>query len=274
MRGPAAVAVTAAGAFAEGLADVAAAARRHWLWRSLAYYDLRRRYARTFIGPLWSALSLALVVGALTFLFWRPLGGALHSYPVSVAAGLAVWQFFLATLGEAPIAFAAWAETIRTTPLPLSVFVLRLVWRNLMLLAIQAPVVVLVLLVSQVRPSAAVWTLVPALMLLGVAATGASLLLATIGARFRDAQPIVTNLLQLLFFLTPIFWVPEALPPERAWLIRLNPLTAFVDILRKPLLGGAADLRSWAVALGVSLVIVALGVFVFGRCRPRLAYWV
>lgn len=265
--------MTPPGSFQEGIADLWAGLRRHWLWRALGRQELRRRYARTLLGPMWSTLSLAVAAGALTVLFARPLGGALPSYPVFVAAGLAIWQFVLATLGEAPAAFVAAADTIRAAPLPLSVFVLRLVWRNLLVLAAQVPVVAAAILLCGVLPARQALLLPLALLLTGGAGIGAALLLATAGARFRDAQPIVASALQLLFFVTPIFWSPAMLPPERAWLVNLNPLAAFVEIVRAPLLGTAATGRAWAVAAAVAVLLLASGILVFGRCRARLAYW-
>lgn len=259
---------------ADGLDDLAGAARRHWLWRSMARQELRRRHARTLLGPLWSTLSLALIVAALTFLFAEPLGAALPAYAVHVAVGVAIWQFVLATLGEAPSAFVAAGDTIRAAPMPLSVFAMRLVWRNLLVLAAQTPVVIAAMLLCGVRPGPLWWTLPAALLLLAFASASAALLLATIGARFRDVQPIVGNLLQLLFFLTPIFWVPEAIPGDRAWLVHLNPLTAFVDVVRAPLVGGTAAVASWLIAGLLSVLLAGAAALLFGRCRASIPYWV
>jgi len=259
---------------ASGFEDIAGAARRHWLWRAMARQDLRRRHARTLLGPLWSSVSLALVVAALSFLFWQPLGTALPAYPVYVAVGVAIWQFLLATLGEAPAAFVAAADTIRAARLPLSAFVLRLVWRNLLVLAAQAPVVVAAMIICGIRPGPGWWTLPAAILLLALASGGAALLLATIGARFRDVPPIVSNLLQLLFFLTPILWVPQVLPAHRAWLVQLNPLAAFVDIVRAPLVGASAASASWAIASLLAVLLAGAGALLFGRCRASVPYWV
>lgn len=257
----------------DGWIDIAAALGRHWLWRALARQDLRRRFHRTLIGPIWNALSLALAAGALSFVFASPLGGASPAYPVFVAIGLALWQFVLATLGEAPAAFVAAADSIRATPLPSSLFVLRLVWRNLAVLAVQAPVIIAAILLCGVRLTPSIFLLPAALLLWGIAAAGATLLLATIGARFRDTQPVVNSGLQLLFFLSPIFWSPSMLPAGRAWLVHLNPLTAFVEIVRAPLLGTSATALSWSIAAALSALLTVGGVLVFGHWRARIAYW-
>jgi ABC-type polysaccharide/polyol phosphate export permease len=238
----------------------------------LARYEVRRRHTRSLIGIAWLPLNLLLMVGVLTFVFVVPLGGDWHAYPAYLAIGLTMWQFVQATLSEAPHAFVSAADTIRAAPLPLSIFPLRLVWRNVLTLAWQAPIVVLALLLLGVRPL--LWPLPLGLLLFLVAAASSALLLAIVGARFRDVQPIVSNALQMLFFLTPILWLPGAMGAGRFWLVAANPIFAFVDIVRAPLLGGHAAATSWQVAGGCTVVLCGLAFAALAAFRTRIPYWI
>jgi ABC-type polysaccharide/polyol phosphate export permease len=94
-----------------------------------------------------------------------------------------------------------------------------------------------------------------------------------ISARYRDVPPIVTNFVQVLFFVTPVFWPPEALG---IWMqaLPLNPLFAAVDVVRAPLLGSTPLAYSWTVLLIIT-VIGCIGTFLlFVKFRPRIAYWI
>ena len=158
--------------------------------------------------------------------------------------------------------------------MPVSVHVLRLLWRNLIGLAHNLLVVAVVLILFQVRPAAIVWTIVPALLLLAATLFWTSLAIGIVGARFRDVTQIVTSLTQLLFFLTPIFWPPEAIGPERAWLVAANPVFALIDIIRAPLLGAGPAAASWPVALATAVAAPVVGMAVLARYRSRIIYWV
>jgi lipopolysaccharide transport system permease protein len=82
-----------------------------------------------------------------------------------------------------------------------------------------------VLLVAGVAPTAGAWTIVPAILLIMLTAFFAALLLGLLGARFRDVPQIVSNSMQLLFFLTPIFWLPATIGPARGWFVSGNPFS-------------------------------------------------
>ena len=94
-----------------------------------------------------------------------------------------------------------------------------------------------------------------------------------ISARYRDVPPIVMSFVQVIFFVTPIFWPPEALG---IWMqaLPLNPLFAAVDVVRAPLLGSAPLTYSWPVLLIVT-VIGCVGTFaLFAKFRSRITYWI
>jgi ABC-type polysaccharide/polyol phosphate export permease len=114
---------------------------------------------------------------------------------------------------------------------------------------------------------------VPALVILTINGIWVSILLGMVSARYRDVPPIVMSFVQVIFFVTPIFWPPEAMG---IWMqaLPLNPLFAAVDVVRAPLLGGAPLTYSWAVLLIVTAV-GCLGTFgLFAKFRPRIAYWI
>jgi ABC-type polysaccharide/polyol phosphate export permease len=101
-----------------------------------------------------------------------------------------------------------------------------------------------------------------------------NLVLAMVGTRFRDLQPIITALLQLLFFLTPLIWDRGQIAGKAHSLwIDANPLYHLVDIMRAPLLGGAP-----ATLTMVVVVVMAVGGWfatyrLFARFRRRIPYW-
>lgn len=258
----------------EAFGDLSSGLSRVWLWSALGWSDIRQRYAGSLLGPLWITANIALMTLCLTLVLAAPLGATARAYAAFVTIGLVLWYFIQTSMVEASNVFVVAAETIRQSPMPLSVHVLRLVWRNLLVLAHNAAIVPLVLILAGAAPAGSAWTILPALLLLVVAVAAGALLVGLLGARFRDVPQIVVNAMQLLFFLTPIFWLPQTIGPERGWLLAINPVFAFVDIVRAPLLGAVPAATSWPVALSVAAAGTIAAAAAFATWRRRVAYWI
>jgi lipopolysaccharide transport system permease protein len=114
---------------------------------------------------------------------------------------------------------------------------------------------------------------IPGLVMIILAAIPVAIILGLFCARFRDMQPIIGSVVQLAFFLTPIFWKPEALGTRIAF-AKYNPLFMMVDLLRGPILG---YIPGASVYIGIGLIIVvlyAVAIPMFVRYRQRIAFWV
>jgi ABC-type polysaccharide/polyol phosphate export permease len=115
---------------------------------------------------------------------------------------------------------------------------------------------------------------VPGILLLFINGYWVVTLLALLCARFRDLELIIRNLLQLAFFVTPVFWDFRQVATDRAFIVDYNVLFYFLEIIRAPLLGEVPPLGYYWVVL----VVTALGYFVaylaYRRMRRQLAFFV
>ena len=92
-------------------------------------------------------------------------------------------------------------------------------------------------------------------------------------ARFRDIVQIVSSMLQLLMFLTPVFWFPSSLP-GRSHAILYNPLAQLLDIVRLPLLGDAPAPGTIRFLMLFTVLNIAIAAAVYHVSRRHLVYWV
>lgn len=127
--------------------------------------------------------------------------------------------------------------------------------------------------ICRVSPGAGVVLAVPGLALLAVNALAAALLLGMLCARFRDLGQIVSSIMQLAFFMTPIFWKPASLGHYQVLLL-LDPFYVLMQVVRGPLLGSGASLLIWATALAYTVVFSLLRFAFFVRFHSRIAFWV
>ncbi len=255
------------------LLDLARGARAHHLWYLLAWQDIRRLYRRSVLGPFWLTVSMGALVGVLGTLYGMLFQVDSANYVPFLALGFIVWTLISGVMTDGCKVFINVEGIIKQVGLPLSIHVYRLLWRHLIILAHNAAVFVVVAAVFAVWPGWAGLLALPGLVLLCLNGIWAGLLLGIVSARFRDVPPIVTSLVRICFFVTPIIWTPELLP-ARTLVLDANPFFHLVEVVRAPLLGQMPGLASWIAVL----VMTAAGWLVtfafFRRYRRRIAYWV
>lgn len=255
------------------LSDFARTAVLWRLWVSMGWQDIKQRYRRSMLGPFWLTLSMAIMIGALGFLYGQLFGIELATYLPFLTLGFLIWGFISSVITEGCTSLIAAEGFIRQVRLPFTLHVMRSVWRNLIMLAHNAVVFVAVAIIFQIWPGWSVLLIIPGLVLLIINAIWITLLLGAVCARFRDIPPIAASLVQVAFFLTPIIWMPELLR-ERVVFAEANPFYHFVEILRAPLLGNVPEMLTYQVVIGTTLVGWTLTWLFFRRFRCRLAYWI
>jgi lipopolysaccharide transport system permease protein len=243
------------------------------LWWTLAWYDVVLRYRRSMLGPLWMTISMGLML-----LGMGPLYSSLFRVPLSnffphLTLGIIFWNFFTTTINDGCNVFIAAAPYLKQAEFSGSVFVWRSLSRNLIALAHHMVLFIPVACWAGISLSPRTLLFLPGLVVVLVNLHALSITLGIVCARFRDVAQIVTSTLQLLMFLTPVFWFPESLP-ERAHFILYNPLAQLLDVLRLPLLGGVPASGTWWFLLSFTCLNVAMAAGLYLLKRRQVVYWI
>ena len=261
--------------------DLADGWKQRELWAHLGWQDIRQRYRRSVLGPIWITISMAVTAIALGILYAGLFGNPLEEQLPYILVGFIVWAFVSGCILEGTDVFIANEGLIKHLPAPLSVHVYRLVWRQVLLFAHNLIVYVVMLFVFPQDLDLSVLLAVPAFLLLAVNGGWVTLLSGMAASRFRDITPIIGSLVQLLFFLTPIVWIYEDLLnsaneeiAERARIMEFNPLLHFIEIIRRPLLGEDTMWTNWIVVAAIAVVGWAVALLALRKYRPRVSYWV
>ncbi|CAN5643507.1 ABC transporter permease [soil metagenome] len=257
---------------ARAWADMAGGIAMFAVWGILGWQDIKQRYRRSVLGPFWLTISTAIMVCALGFvysgLFKQPMG----EYLPYIGVGMIVWALISSIANESCAVFTMAEGMIKQIRLPLTVHVCRMVWRNIVIFGHNAIILVVIYAIYGKGLHVDLLTIPVAVLLLALNGVWVGVLLGIFCTRFRDIAQIVANMIQLLFFVTPIMWSPAVLG-ERAWIATYNPAYHYIELIRAPILGHPFPAVSWAV----TLVITALGLLValaaLARYRHRVAYW-
>jgi ABC-type polysaccharide/polyol phosphate export permease len=242
------------------------------VWGLLAWYDIKKRYRGSVLGPFWLTLTTAITIVSIGLLNSQILGVALSTYMPFLSLGMIVWALISTLVNDSAIGFTSVEHVIKQIKMPLSIQVYRIINRNFIVFTHNIPVIILVGVACSVPIGWADLLVIPGLVLLILWVVPLSLLLGSIGARFRDIPQMVSSILQLSFFLSPIMWRPEMLGAN-AKLALLNPFTSFLDVIREPLMGQMPDPICWAICFSCVALTWAIAFPFFVRFRARIAYW-
>lgn len=258
----------------QAVQDILGATRRLALVGTLGWQDVRARYRRSALGAFWLTISMGVVIGSLGMVFGTIFKTPIRDFFPFLSVGIIIWGFISTVITEGCGGFITADAVIKQLPIPLTVHILRLVWRNLIVLAHNIVIFPLVLLAVQKPLTWMVFVAIPGMLLLVLNLVWIAVMLATICARYRDIPQIVASALQVIFYLTPIVWMPELMEQRtHLYILKANPFYHLMEIVRAPLLGQAPSMENWAVSIGLCVVGWAITLVLFGRYRRRIAYW-
>ena len=245
------------------------------LVESLVSRELKARYRGSVLGFLWSFVNPLLVLLTYTLVFTVILPNRqpdIQPYFLFLFCGILPWTWFSASLAEASGVIIASGNLIKKVLFPAEVLPAVTVLANLAHFLLGLPI----LLAFLAWKGKLAWTavLLPLPMLVQLVLTlGLALFLSALTVHFRDLQNILTHVLHLWFFATPVIYsyaaIPEGSPLRQA--LRLNPMTHVMVTYQQILFHGNVDhWRGLFLALLVGILAFAAGSFLFDRLRDTL----
>lgn len=249
------------------------------LWQliwALALSDIKLRYRGSAIGPFWLTISTGVQIGAMAFVYADLFHTDIHTYLPFLCVSMIIWGYLSSLISDGCTCFIGAEGLIKGTRMPFMVHAARSVVRDTIIFSHNLIVLVIVLIAMHVHQSLASLWVIPGFLLWLIDGLAIALALGAVCARFRDIPQIVTSLLQIVFFVTPIMWSPNVLSshPHAQFIVNLNPFLYILNVVRNPLLGLPMTMTEMGLALAISAVIVIGSLLVFTRARGRIAFWV
>ena len=258
---------------AQAFADLFAGALLYELWIRLAFHDIRQRFRRSVLGPLWLTLSMGTMVGALGLVFSTLFQQDVAKTLPYISTGIIFWGLLTSCINEGAAVFISAESFIRNVPIPLSVHFYRMIARNVMIWGFNMVIFFVVAVYFGLMPGWNTLQFVPGFILFLINVAWISLAAGVLSARYRDIPQVIANFIQVVFFVTPVFWSPATLPGRPAF-VTLNPFYHLIEIVRAPLLGEPVPSMSWALCIGMALAGFGFTAWLYRRAHARIAYWV
>jgi len=249
------------------IADLGAGIRMRRVWLALAQEDIDDQHRRTTLGPIWMMLNYLIYIG--TFLL--VCGG--HGAPNFVAymsVGMLVFMYLQDVMTRSVTLFRQEKAFIAGTTMPLTVYVLRMAMQNIIRTGYAALGCFALLLLSGTPVTLNwLWSLLGIAEVLAVTIP-AIILFALAGVFFPDMQFIITNIIRVGMFLTPIFWVTA--PGPREFLSLYNPLTYFINVIRTPMVSNTPAISALIICAVITLVAWIAAILLLGRHRREIVF--
>jgi len=246
-----------------------------YFWLSLVQMDLRTRYRRSMLGIGWSLVNPIAMTTIICIVFHTIFGMDIVEYGSFLLVGICFWNFMTTVTMQGCMCLFAGEPYIRQYPAPIAIYPLRVVLGGLFHF-FMALVVVLVMswAMKGFGNFPAILGLIPAVLMMFVLGWSIAVLAAFSTAYFPDTQQLSEVGLQILFYGTPIIYPAEILQKKGlGWLIEINPLASFVQLLRDPILTGKlSDASVFATAGEMVLVVFLMAVFVLSRLERKIIF--
>ena len=241
--------------------------------RSLVHKDLRGRYQASVLGFLWTFIVPLCQLLVYTVVFSVILRSTVEKFYLYLFVALIPWNFFSACLTGGSSSIIQQQSLVNKIYFPREVVPISYVTSSFVNMLYCEIIVIIVALISGVQFSLVGLLCLPVVMIIEyILALGITMILSAVDVYFRDLEHVMGIIAMAWMFMTPIMYdlsiVPENLKP----IFMLNPMTSIVTAYRDILYAGKVpQLKTLAVMLGISIVLVWIGFLVFGKLKKRFS---
>lgn len=252
------------------------------LIRNLVVRDLKARYKNSALGYVWSLLNPLLMILVFYLVFGFLFGSPITYFHVFLMVALLPWNYFVSSVAEGLHSIVGNGNLVKKVYFPREILPISTMFSNLINFLLSLPVLFAVILITGSHLNKAIVLLPVLIVIQSIFILGMILFFSAISVPFRDTAHIMGIILQLWFFVTPVFYPLEQIASGfYAKLVRwLNPMASIVDFYRDILYGGysprAGDIPvpgfpslDGIARTGLTAIIVlAIGAYVFHRLSP------
>jgi ABC-type polysaccharide/polyol phosphate export permease len=182
------------------------------------------------------------------------------------------WTFVASVINEGCGTYTGAEALVKQLNFSLSILNWMLISRNVIILGHNLIIAVVVILALRLPITWIYLLIIPGIVLVAINGVWMSMLLGMVSARFRDVPQLVGNLLQVMMFVTPVFWFSSQLG-NRSAIVDFNLLYHIINVVRAPLLGEVPSAISYIVDIGLAVFGWGVTFLVYARFRRRIAYW-
>lgn len=237
-----------------------------------AWTETLVRYRRSVLGPFWMVLGTAIGVVGLGYVWSNLFNIEKHEFLPTLTVGLILWQLISSSLMESSSLFIRNTQTFINIRTPSFFISLQQFFKAIINFAHSATIVLLIMLIYPEMLNPYTWLSLVGLLLLFLNLLWIIHLIGYIGARYRDTEPLLSTIMPIIFFLSPVMYKTQQLDDVQ-FIMLFNPVAHLIDVVRAPLLGSVPSAYQYLIVIGLLMVGSALALSITHHKRRWLPYW-
>jgi len=244
------------------------------LTKHLAKREITVRYKQSFLGLFWVVLNpfFQMLIMSFVFSYVFRIGMTGVAYPIFLYVGLLPWVFFTSSITSSMGALVEGAGLLKKIYFPREILLLSTILAKVFDMSLSLIVLVGMMWFYQVPLTWHALLFIPIFAMQMVFVMGIGMILSVLNLFYRDIQYLVSLMLTLLFYLTPVLYQVESFPERYRWIFKINPMSVFINAYRQVLL--AHDVPKWesiAIGLAVTVIIFVVGYRFFKKAEGTFA---
>lgn len=233
--------------------------------RELTGREIKRKYARSYLGIVWSVLNPLLSMAVLSMIFSQ-IFAKVENFPIYYLTGLTLWQMFTGATNSAMTALVDNKSLLIKVKLPKKIFPLSRIYTALVNLGYSMIAYILMLIVFRIRPSITMLGVPLIILLLLLFSIGIGYMLSVAYVFFADIKYLYSVLLTLWMYLSALFYPIDALSGIVQEIIMANPIYCYISAARKCVMYAQWPGKlEWLVMMFWSACMLILGIIVFNK---------
>ena len=239
--------------------------------RELTSREIKRKYARSYLGIVWSILNPLLTMAVLSMIFSTMFKRSIDNFPIYLLTGQIIWGLFSGATNTSMSALVDNRTLLMKVKLPKQTFVLARAYTALVNFLYTFVAYILMMLVFRVRPSWLMLLFVADVFFTMLFATGIGYALSIAYVFFADIKYLYSILLTLWMYMSAIFYPVTSLPQTMQKIIGNNPVFVMIDIARKCMIYNTMPhMSEWIKLICWSVVSFVAGYLIFMKNENKV----
>lgn len=246
--------------------------KQYWfVIQELTSREIKRKYARSKLGIVWSVLNPLLSMAVISLIFSKMFSRSIENFPIYYLCGSILWSLFTSATNTAMTALVDNKMMLIKVKLPMHIFVLARVYTAFVNFLYSLIAFAAMICVFRIIPNWR-WIFIPVIVgCVLLFALGLSYILSVAYVCFGDVKHLYSVLLTLWMYLSAIFYPVTSLPDLMQKIINWNPIFNFIDCMRDVVLyASMPPLLEVIKILAWGIGVYLLGQFVFSKNRNRI----
>ncbi len=233
--------------------------------------EIKRKYARSYLGIVWSVLNPLLLMIVISLIFSALFRRSIENYPIYYLTGQTLWSFFSNATNTSMNALVDNKTLLIKGTLPKYAFVISRVITAFVNLGYSMIAYVIMCIVFQVEPSIYMLLFPVDVLLLLLFSTGIGFILAILYVFFADIKHLYSVLLTLWLYMSAIFYPVDNLPGIMKKIVQNNPVYLAIYVARESVMyGNEPELIPWLKLAIWSFGMLGIGIIVFKKYQNNV----